>query len=298
MSLPFPSAALAALLPLLGATGPGIPPARGLLRVCADPNNLPFSNRREQGYENRIADLLAARMHLEVRYTWWAQRRGFIRHTLNAHRCDVVMGLPAGDPMVLTTAPYYRSSYVFLYRRDRGLRLASWDDPALRHLRIGIHVAGGDQNPPPMQALSRRGIVRNVVGYSLYGNYARPNPPARLVDAVARGEVDVAIIWGPFAGYFAPREPAPLAIRPVVPLQDGPGPGVPFAFDIAVGVRLTDSTLRARLDSALADQRPRIRAVLARYGVPLLSSDHLTPGLSTAGARTTCDTAGKAALCE
>lgn len=249
---------------LLGAAAA---PAPRVLRVCADPNNLPFSNRRREGFENRIAALLAGDLHARLEYTWWAQRRGFVRNTLGAGRCDLVMGIPAHDDMVRTTRPYYASSYVFLTRRADSLRLGSLDDPRLRRLRIGLHFIGDDyHNTPPAQALARRGIVRNVRGYSIYGDYSRPNPPARLVDAVARGEIDVAILWGPFAGYFGARAPVPLAVARVA--ADTGASAAPFVFDIAAGVRRNDTTLQATIDRVLAARRADIDAILSRFGVP------------------------------
>jgi mxaJ protein len=244
------------------------------LRVCSDPNNLPFSNREGAGYENKIAELLARELSATLRYTWWPQRRGFLRNTLNAGRCDVVIGFPTADPMVLATRPYYRSTYVFLSRRDRHLQIHSLDDPALRRLTIGLHFIGDDyHNTPPAQALARRGIVDQVVGYSIYGNYADPNPPARLVDAVAKGEVDIAIIWGPFAGYFGAREPVPLTLTPVTPVFDPPG--LPFTFEISMGVRKADVELRSELDRVLDRRRTDVQRVLRRYGVPLVGSPTL-----------------------
>jgi quinoprotein dehydrogenase-associated probable ABC transporter substrate-binding protein len=256
-------------VPVLLAGGPAREPPRAL-RVCADPNNLPFSNEKGDGFENRIAALLAREMGTTVSYMWWPQRRGFIRNTLKAGRCDVVMGVPATDGMVLTTAPYYASTYVFLSRRDSGLHVSSFDDPVLRRVRIGIHLIGDDYtNPPPAHALGRRGIAENVKGYTLYGDYSKPNPPARLVDAVATGDVDVAIIWGPFAGYFAPREGVPMTITPVSPRMDPPG--LPFVFSISLGVRPEDRTLKAELDGALARRRSEIHRILRAYGVPLVN---------------------------
>lgn len=260
---PLPGALLAALLLLVAAA----PPPR-VLRVCADPNNLPFSNRRREGFENRIAELVARELHASLRYAWWPQRRGFVRNTLGADRCDLVMGMPASDAQVLTTRPYYTSTYVFLARRSAGPRICSLDDPRLRRLRIGLHFIGDDyHNTPPAAALARRGIVRNLVGYSIYGDYSRPNPPARLVDAVALGEVDVAIVWGPFAGYFGPRARVPLVSTPVTPPTDGPA--APFVFAIAAAVRRGDTALRAEVDRALVAKRGEVREILARYGVPL-----------------------------
>ncbi len=263
-----PLVGLAAVGLLLTGAAPPLP----VLRVCADPNNLPFSNRREAGFENRIASLVAGDLHATPSYTWWAQRRGFIRNTLGAGRCDVVMGIPAGDDMVRTTRPYYVSTYVFLSRRADGLRLRSLDDPRLRTLRIGIHFIGDDyHNTPPAQGLARRGIVRNVVGYSIYGDYSKPNPPAALVEAVARGDVDVAIVWGPFAGYFGRRTSTPLDITPVAEGSDSLLS--PFTFAIAAGVRRGDSGLAARIDAALRARRSEIRDLLGRYGVPLVEKE-------------------------
>lgn len=268
MSSRFRSLVLVLALPVLLAGGPAREPPR-VLRVCADPNNLPFSNAAREGFENRIAAVLARDMGATLSYTWWAQRRGFIRNTLAARRCDVVMGVPATDGMVLTTAPYYASTYVFLSRRDRGLHISSFDDPVLRRVRIGIHLIGDDYtNPPPAHALGRRGIARNVTGYPIYGDYSKPNPPARLVDAAARGEVDVAILWGPFAGYFAPREGVPMTITPVSPRMDPPG--LPFVFRISLGVRPDDRALKSELERALTRHRSEIHRILRDYGVPLV----------------------------
>jgi quinoprotein dehydrogenase-associated probable ABC transporter substrate-binding protein len=239
------------------------------LRVCADPNNLPFSNRRGEGFENRIAVLLAKELGVPLEYAWAPEWRGFIRKTLGAGTCDVIMGLPTESDRVLTTRPYYTSTYVFLSRRDRRLGISSLDDPKLRQIRIGIHFIGDDYtNPPPAHALGRRQIANNVRGYSLFGDYSKPNPPADLVHAVANGEVDVAIIWGPFAGYFGARERVPMSIVPVTPDPDPPG--LRFTFAISLGVRTEDSALRDRLEAALERRRPDIERILRRYGVPLV----------------------------
>lgn len=241
-------------------------PAREL-RVCADPNNLPFSNDRGEGFENELAELVARDLGATVRYTWFAQRRGFIRNTLRARECDLVMGVPTSYELVLATRPYYRSTYVFVSAEDRHLPVRSFDDDVLKRLRIGVHVIGDDYaNPPPAHALASRGVVENVVGYSIFGDYARPNPPARLVEAVADGSVDVAVVWGPFAGYFAPRQARRLTITPVSPEIDLPF--LPFVFDIAMGVRREDEALRDELDEVIDRREDEIRALLARYGVP------------------------------
>ena len=238
------------------------------LRVCADPNNLPFSNEAGEGFENRIAELLARELGRTVEYTWWAQRRGFIRNTLNAGLCDVVIGVPAGYDLTLTTRPYYRSTYAFVWRAERPLGIRSFDDPRLRSIRVGVPVVGDDYAAtPPATALARRGIVENVVGYSVYGDYREPNPPARLVDAVARGDIDVAIAWGPLAGYFARESRVPLEVTPLSPDIE---PGARMAFGIAMGVRRADRALRDSLDAILVRRHAEIEAILERYGVPRL----------------------------
>ena len=239
-----------------------------ILRICADPNNLPFSNEHGEGFENRLAQLVARDLRMKVEYTWWAQRRGFFRNTLNAGLCDVVQGVPTGFERTLTTKPYYRSTYALVYRKDAGYALHSLDDPKLRELRIGLHFIGDDySNPPPAEALARRGIVRNVVGYSIYGDYREPNPPARLIEAVAKREVDAAIAWGPLAGYFAKRQPVELAVVPL------PTPGgaetQPFEFSISMGVRKDSELLRSKLNAILERRREEVADLLKAYGVPL-----------------------------
>ena len=239
------------------------------LRVCADPNNMPFSNSAEEGFENRIADLVAKELGARVEYTWWAQRRGFLRSTVNAGMCDVVIGIPSGMEMVRRTRPYYRSGYVFVTRADRRLQLRSYDDAALRDMRIGVPLVGDDYAAtPPAAALIKRGLAANLVGVSVYGNYANPNPPARLLDAVRDGRVDVAIAWGPLAGWVARDAQPALTLAPVSPQVDLPY--MPMVFDIAMGVRRADSTLAMRLDSIIVRRRGGIDSILAAYGVPRL----------------------------
>jgi len=255
---------------LLGTAGKTTGSARPL-RVCADPNNLPFSDSTGAGFENRLASLVASEMKTTVAYTWWAQRRGFVRNTLNAQECDVVMGVPASFELTAVTRPYYRSSYVFVSRRDRGLHVRSLDDPALRRLTIGVQLVGDDYaNTPPAHALARRGIVQNVRGYQVQGDYRQQSPPARIVDAVANGDVDIALAWGPLAGYFASRERVPLDVVPVSPEFDSPS--LPFVFDISMGVRRADRTLRDTLNAILVRRRSSIDSLLHAYGVPLVSA--------------------------
>jgi mxaJ protein len=242
----------------------------GTLRVCADPNNLPFSNDKEEGFENALARLIAGEFGQRLEYAWWPQRRGFVRNTLNAGACDLIVGVPASFDPVLTTRPYYRSTYVFVSLKRRGLDLRSLDDPRLRTLRVGVQMIGDDfANSPPAHALSARGIVRNIVGYSVLGDYSQPNPPARIVDAVVRREVDVAVVWGPLAGYFARRAPEPLALQPVSPNVDA---NLPFVFDISMGVRRSDRALKEKLDRLLERRRADVDGILERFGIPRMDS--------------------------
>jgi mxaJ protein len=236
------------------------------LRVCADPNNLPFSNERGEGFENRIVDIIAKEIGVTVSYVWWAQRRGFIRNTIKAGLCDLIPGTPAAIDMLRTTAPYYRSTYVFVTREDEP-DIISFDDPRLRDLRIGVQLIGDDgANSPPVAALARRGIVGRLRGYPVYGDYSEPNPPARIIEAVARGDIDLAIAWGPLAGFFAAKQPTKLRITPVSPQVDLPM--MPMIYDIAMGVRRDDKAFRGVIDAALAKHRSEINAVLAQYHVP------------------------------
>ena len=250
----------------IGAARPSRAPAP--LRVCADPNNLPFSNEKGAGFENQIARLLAHDLGTTAEFSWRPQMRGFVRKGMKAGACDVYMGVPVNYGPLLTTTPYYRSTYVFVYRANGPVHVRSLDDRALRTLRVGVHMIGDDyQNTPPAQALAARGIIDNVRGYPLVGDYSQPNPQARILEALAKGEIDVAIVWGPFAGYFAKQLKTPLTIVPVTPARDSSGEI--FAFDIAMGLRHSDTALARTLDTLLVRDRPAIRKILSDYGVPL-----------------------------
>jgi quinoprotein dehydrogenase-associated probable ABC transporter substrate-binding protein len=240
---------------------------RPLLRVCSDPNNLPFSNDRREGFENRIAELAARDLGMKVSYYWWAQRRGFVRKTLGAGRCDVIIGVPRSFERTLVTRPYYRSSYVFVSRRDRRLDITSLDDPRLRTLKVGVEIIGDDYtNSPPAHALANRGIVRNVSGFMVYRDYSKRDPPPGIIEAVERGQVDVSAVWGPTAGYFIRHSRVPLTAVPIMPAGDRSG--LPLDFEISMGVRRGDTILRDRLDAFLQRRRNEIDAILREYGVP------------------------------
>lgn len=234
------------------------------LRVCGDPNNLPFSNEKLEGVENKIAEVIAKDLGMTVAYTWWPHQRGLVKRVLNTGRCDVMLGIPKGYDPVLWTKPYYRTGYVMAYRKDRKLKLRSLDDPALKTLKIGVQV-----NTPPHDALGQRGIADNVVGYQLMfdSNFHAEEYPGKVVEDLIAGTIDVAMVWGPIAGYFVKKKAAPLEI---VVLDDHSDGATRFAFDISMGVRKSDKELKARLEESLARRHDDITHILEDFGVPLL----------------------------
>lgn len=244
-----------------------MPAGAGVLRVCADPNNLPFSNRAGAGFENRIAALVASDLNANLEYVWAAARKSSVEHSLNEGQCDLMLGVPRDIPAALTTAPYYQSTYVFVSRKDRKLGVTSLNDAALEKLRIGIHITG-DSYAPPAVVLARRGLSANLVGFTLLGKTGEANPPARLIEAVARGDVDLAIVWGPFAGYFAKSSKTPLEIAPVRPAAFA---GVPFTFAMSAAVSTGNAPLRGEVQRALARECRAIAALLNEYAVPRVS---------------------------
>jgi mxaJ protein len=256
--------------PKPGSSKPGEGGGQGQFRVCADPENMPHSNQKQEGFENKIADLIAKDFGASSpRYTWWGQRRGFIRNTMNATleegRCDVVIGVPEGYDLVRTTKPYYRSTYVFVYPKDKGPQVKSLDDPILKKIKIGVHLLGDDYtNPPPVHELSKRGVVGNLVGFSTF--YSADNPPSALIDAVASGKVDIAIVWGPAAGYFVKEQRVPLAM---VPVPSGKG-DLPFEFGMSMGVKPGNDALRIKLEKVIDSRRAEITKILNDYNVPLI----------------------------
>ncbi|HEX4600298.1 MAG TPA: quinoprotein dehydrogenase-associated putative ABC transporter substrate-binding protein [Gemmatimonadales bacterium] len=239
------------------------------LRVCADPYDLPFSNDKEEGFENKIAHVVAQDLNATVVNFWWPTRRGVLRNSILGGFCDVMIEAPVGLDPVATTKPYFRSTYYFVYRADRGLALHSLDDTILKHLKIGVNMIGYDYtNTPPSRALGVRGIV-GLVGF---GNFLNSDPkadhPQDIVDAVAKDSIDVAIVWGPLAGYWSKRAARPLTLT-ALPDSDAAS-GMRFAFDMAMGVRHRDKALLAQLDSVILRRRSDILGVLRDYSVPLL----------------------------
>ena len=235
------------------------------LRVCGDPDNLPYSSRDESGFENRIAHLVADDMGAKLTWFWQEQRRGFVRKTMGAGQCDVFIGVPAGFERVLPTKPYYRSTYVAVTRKD-GKPFAGFDPDALKDRRIGVQLIGDDlAASPPGYALTRAGATGNVRGFTIYGD----GPAAqRMVDAVAEGQIDMALVWGPQAGWFAHRAKVPLVVTATAAPVGLP---VPFEYSIAMGVRKGDTALRDRLDEILQRRHADIDAILASYFVPTVA---------------------------
>jgi mxaJ protein len=256
--------ATAAALLVTGSAASG--DRRGELRVCGDPSNMPFSNEKREGIENKIAEVVAKELGWKLSYTWWPHQRGLVKRVLNTGRCDVLIGIPKGYDLVLWTRPYYRTGYVIAYRKDRLPGVRSMDDPILRRVKVGVQI-----NTPPHEALGRRRIVGdNVVGYQLMfdSNFHPEDYPGKMVEDLIAGRIDVALVWGPIAGYFQKKRGA--RFLKLVPIDDKGDAGSRFAFDIAMGVRKADKELRARLDEALVRRHDEIAKILEEYGVPTL----------------------------
>jgi mxaJ protein len=257
------SLALALLAGAAGAAGAASAP----LRVCADPDNLPFSREDGSGFENRIAQLAAQDLHRPLAYAWLPDRRAFVRKTMGAGLCDVIIGVPAAFERTANTRPYYRSTYVWLERARDGAMPTSFDDPRLAQVRIGVQLIGNDMAAsPPGAALAGRGLVRNVVGFPIVGE--RPSAQ-RMVDALAAGTIDAALVWGPQAGWFAARSPVPLRVAAAAAPADLKAQH--FDFAIAMGVRHGDETLRHALDDFIARRHAEIDRILAEYSVPVVA---------------------------
>ena len=238
----------------------------GVIRVCADPDNMPLSNQKGEGFEQKIAELVAKEWNAKIEYAWWPVRRGFFARALNGRYCDVAIQAPAGFDMAAVTKPYFRSGYVFVTRKDSGLDIKSLADPRLKKLKIGVNLLNSDaENTPPAMALSRYGVVGNLKGFSTF--YTDTERPEDIVNAVAKKDIDVAIVWGPIAGYFAKRSSVPLLVVPLAErdsLSD-----FPFRFNIAMGVRRRDRELRDSLQTVLDRKAPEIQAILQEYSVPM-----------------------------
>jgi mxaJ protein len=249
---------------LAAAQRPG-PMEAGVLRVCADPNNLPVSDSTRRGFENKIAQLIADTWKSDLRYVWWPARFGYFNRGLNGLYCDVEITAPAGLDIVATTRPYYRSAYVIVYRKDSGLNITSLNDSALKRVKIGVNEVGSDGDAgPPAAALKSHGVIGNLVGFPTF--FSEIAHPEDIINAVVDKKVDVAIVWGPVAGYFAAKSAVPLVLNPI--LADSTT-GIPFSYPIAMAVARRNKVLRDSLQTFLDQNRGKVEGILRSYGVPL-----------------------------
>ncbi|MFH0342636.1 MAG: quinoprotein dehydrogenase-associated putative ABC transporter substrate-binding protein [Chromatiales bacterium] len=264
-----------ALYSLAAVAGPEDQDQRKALKVCADPYSLPSSNKEQQGFENKIAQLFAGDLKLSLEYTWFPQRIGFIRNTLRnndaadgRYKCDIVMGVPANFELAATTKPYYRSTWTMVYVKGRG-----WDDvksqedlvklPVERKkaLRIGLF----DRSPAAMW-LIKNDMMENIVPYQIMSGDARAYPGEIIEKDLVSDKINLAFVWGPIAGYFAKRVQSPEVV--VIPMRSEPG--IKFDFSIAMAVRFGEKDWKQQIQALIDKHREQIRAILAAYGVPLL----------------------------
>ncbi|HEX5386679.1 MAG TPA: quinoprotein dehydrogenase-associated putative ABC transporter substrate-binding protein [Gemmatimonadales bacterium] len=237
----------------------------GVLRVCADPDNMPESNQKGEGFENKIAEYIAEKWNSRLEYVWWPVRFGYFGRGLNGGYCDLIVTAPAGLDIAATTKPYFRSTYFFVYRKDSGLNITSLDDPALKRLRIGVNMIGSDGDAaPPAAALKSHGVV-GLVGFPTF--FSEIHRPEDIINAVADKKIDLAIVWGPVAGYFAAKAPVPLVLHPI---PDDSTTGIPFAFSITMATRRKDREFRDSVQTLIDHDRPEIEAILQQYKVPML----------------------------
>jgi quinoprotein dehydrogenase-associated probable ABC transporter substrate-binding protein len=236
-----------------------------VLRVCADPHNMPFSNESREGFENKIADLVAKKLDKTLAYAWFPQSVGFIRNTLNAHRCDVIMGFPQGGELAQSTNPYYRTAYALVSKRGNGLDAVDrLTDERLKGKRIGI-VAG----TPPATYLAMDGLLGSAKGYPLVVDTRIDSAGEAMLKDLAAGEIDVGVLWGPMAGYYAKALGADVAVVPLTKETGGPR----LSYRIAMGVRPTDQEWKRQLDRLIRENQPEINGILLSYGVPLLDDN-------------------------
>ncbi|MEW8265810.1 MAG: substrate-binding domain-containing protein [Candidatus Thiodiazotropha sp.] len=234
------------------------------LTVCGDPNHLPFSNKEMEGFENKIAQLIADDLNRTLRYHWWPQTIGFVRNTLRVRLCDLVMGVTSVNELLQNTNPYYRSVYTLVYRKDAGFDIRSLDNPALKQLRLGV-VAG----TPPATLLTKYGLMAQVRPYQRTVDTRLFSPATMAIEDVAMGNIDLAVIWGPIAGYAATQQKVPLTVIPLPAKVDS----VPLAFNVSMGIRRRETNWKHQLNLELEKLAPRIEEILLDYNIPLLDTD-------------------------
>jgi quinoprotein dehydrogenase-associated probable ABC transporter substrate-binding protein len=236
-----------------------------VLRVCADPRNLPFSNEKGEGFENKLAEMLAEKLGKKLAYAFYPGATGFVRNTLGAHRCDVIMGFPQGDDLVQGTNPYYRTAYALVSKPGSGLDdVATIEDPRLKDKRIGI-VAG----TPPATNMAVNGLMMNAKPYALVIDTRFDSSADAMIKDLQAGTIDVGILWGPMAGYYAKQADPPLHITPLVKETSGPK----LAYRIGMGVRGADQNWKRLLNRFIQENQGAINTLLIGYGVPLLDEN-------------------------
>ena len=237
-----------------------------VFRACADPRNLPFSNEAGEGFENKIAEILAGKLGKSLAYTFYPGATGFIRKTLNEHRCDVVLGIAQGDDVVQPTNPYYRTAYTAVFKKGGALEgLDSLSDPRLKSVKIGI-VAG----TPPVTYLATNGLLGRIKSYPLVVDTRFDSTSQAMMEDIQKGEIDVALIWGPIAGYYAQKAETPLVVAPLIKEEGGPK----MVYRIVMGVRHSDQNWKRSLNKAIAESQDAINAILRSYGTPLLDESN------------------------
>ncbi len=236
-----------------------------VLRVCADPRNLPFSNEKGEGFENKLAELFAEKLQKKLDYMYFPQAAGFVRMTLVAHRCDVIMGFPQGDDLVQGTNPYYRTAYALVAKQGSGLdQVAALEDQRLKGKHIGI-VAG----TPPATNMAAYGLMTNAKSYPLMIDTRFDSSTVAMINDLMSGEIDAGVLWGPMAGYYARRANPPLHVTPLVKETSGPR----LAYRIGMGVRPADQNWKRLLNRLIQENQPAINKILLDFGVPLLDEN-------------------------
>ncbi|MGB8398291.1 substrate-binding domain-containing protein [Bradyrhizobium sp.] len=244
-----------------------------VLRVCADPRNLPFSNAKGDGFENKLAELFAEKLQKKLDYMYFPQATGFVRMTLGAHRCDVIMGFPQGDDLVQGTNPYYRTAYALIARQGSGLeQVATLQDERLKGKHIGI-VAG----TPPATNMAANGLMMNAKPYPLMIDTRFDSSAEAMVNDLMSGEIDAGILWGPMAGFYAKRASPPLQVTPLVKETTGPQ----LVYRIGMGVRPADQNWKRSLNRLIQQNQPAINKILLDFGVPLLDENDQPIGAET-----------------
>jgi quinoprotein dehydrogenase-associated probable ABC transporter substrate-binding protein len=238
---------------------------RTTLRVCADPSDLPFSNDRKEGFENRIADVIAQDLGVPVAYVWFPRIGAFARQTLQKRQCDLVMGTVAGDDEMDTTTPYYHSGYMIVSRADAGIKATTLGDPSLADKRIGLIAS-----TPPTDLLIRHDLMAHVTSYSLSVDSRFESPARQMVQDIIDRKIDIGLLWGPIAGYYVTHEHLPLTAEFLTPEPDS----ARLDYHISMGLRAGEPDWRRRINQAIQKQQPQIAAILAEYGVPLLDEEN------------------------